>query len=93
MDSIIQNLASEFADNWPAFLYIFATTVFSICFLRERRAEARIMKDIGTDLQDSIRTRFDRLEGMIRTDYSKGEVLKGDQVNSSISSKTEAIFR
>jgi hypothetical protein len=70
MDSIIQNVTGELADNWPAFLYILATTVFSICFLRERRAEARVMKEIGIDLQESIRARFDRLECLIQTNQA-----------------------
>lgn len=66
MDWIIQNVKSELADNWPAFLYIFATTLFSICFLRERRAETRLMQEIGADLQRSVRIRFDHLERLIQ---------------------------
>ena len=65
MASVIQDVTTEISDNWPAFLYIAMTVGFSVCFLRERRAETRILKQIGEGLQDSVRARFDRLEGMI----------------------------
>jgi len=65
MASVIQDVTTEISDNWPAFLYIAMTVGFSVCFLRERRAETRVLKQIGEGLQDSVRARFDRLEGMI----------------------------
>jgi hypothetical protein len=66
MASVIQDVTTEISDNWPAFLYIAMTVGFSVCFLRERRAETRVLKQIGEGLQDSVRARFDRLEGMIQ---------------------------
>jgi hypothetical protein len=65
MASVIQDICSELSDNWPAFLYIAMTVGFSVCFLRERRAETRVLKQIGEGLQESVRARFDRLERMI----------------------------
>jgi hypothetical protein len=65
MASITQYVVSEVADNWPAFVYIALTLGFSVCFLRERRAEIRILKEMGQGLQEGIRTRFDRLEYMV----------------------------
>ncbi len=65
MASVIHEIGAELSDNWPAFLYIAMTVGFSVCFLRERRAETRLLKQIGEGLQDSVRARFDRLEGMI----------------------------
>jgi hypothetical protein len=63
--SLIQEAANELADNWPAFVYILLTIVFSFLFLRQRRAEARIVKEIGDQVQEAIRTRFDHLERVL----------------------------
>ncbi len=59
-------ISQEFAENWPAFLYILMTCVFSIFFLRERRSETHLLKQIGRGLEDSLLARFDRLEQMVR---------------------------
>ena len=66
MSTIIQEIQLEIAENWPAFVYIAMTIVFSICFFRERRAEARIVHHMGERIQENIRTRFDRLESLVR---------------------------
>jgi hypothetical protein len=50
----IQGLLSELADNWPAFVYIALTVGFSICFLRERRAEVQALRQIGAELNGRI---------------------------------------
>jgi hypothetical protein len=65
MGSVIRDIGTELSDNWPAFLYIAMTVGFSVCFLRERRAETRVLKQIGEGLHESVKARFDRLEGMI----------------------------
>jgi len=64
--SFLQDLKIELADNWPAFTYIGLTLGFSICYLRRRSAEVRLVKEIGERIQDDIRTRFDGLETLIR---------------------------
>ncbi len=66
MVTMFQDIASEVSDNWPAFLYISVMTGFSIRFLCERRAEARILRKLGDALHLTIHTRFDRLEDLIR---------------------------
>jgi hypothetical protein len=58
VESIGQSVVREVGDNWPAFVYIALTIVFSICFLRERRAEIRLLKLLATGLHE----RIDRLE-------------------------------
>jgi hypothetical protein len=65
MVSITQSVVSEVADNWPAFVYIALSLGFSVCFLRERRAEIRILKQMGVGLHERISARFDRLEYMV----------------------------
>ena len=65
MATVFQDIASEVSDNWPAFLYIAVMTGFSIRFLCERRAEARILKKLGEELHATIHTRFDRLEYLV----------------------------
>ena len=70
MGTIIQDLSSELADNWPAFTYILMTLVFSVCFFRERRAEKRLVQEISEGIQDDIRSRFDRLERLVRASGS-----------------------
>ena len=65
MVSITRNVVSEVADNWPAFVYIALTLGFSICFLRERRSEIRILKEMGAGLHEGICNRFDRLERLV----------------------------
>jgi len=52
---------SEVADNWPAFVYMALTIGFSVCFLRERRAEIRLLKHLGAGLHE----RIGRLEYMV----------------------------
>lgn len=66
MTAITDEVMVEIADNWPAFVYITLMCVSSVVFLRERRAEARILKQASVNIQDQIRRRFDRLECMIR---------------------------
>jgi hypothetical protein len=65
MSRFIWVISSEVAENWPAFVYMGLTIVFSLCFLRERRTETRMVKEIADVLNDRIRARFDRLEGML----------------------------
>ncbi len=55
MAAILKEIVSELADNWPAFVYIAMTIIFSILFFRERRAERKI-----------IDARFDRIESLLR---------------------------
>ena len=55
METVIHEITTELADNWPAFIYIAMTLGFSICYFRERRAEKNV-----------ICARFDRLEALIR---------------------------
>jgi hypothetical protein len=61
MVSITENVVTEVADNWPAFVYIALTIGFSVFFLRERRAETQLLKRIGACLNE----RIDRLEYML----------------------------
>jgi len=61
MVSITESVATEVADNWPAFVYIALTIGFSIFFLRERRAEIYLLKRLGAGLNE----RIDRLEYML----------------------------
>ena len=44
------------------------TIGFSYFFFRERRAEARDLRQMGEGIQQSIRERFDRLEEILRRD-------------------------
>jgi hypothetical protein len=66
MAGIIDEITSELADNWPAFVYIAMSLVFSVFFFRERRAEVRLTRQIGENIEETIRARFDRLEAMLR---------------------------
>lgn len=77
MGSIIQDLVSTVTDNWPAFLYIAMATGFSVCFLRERRAETRILKQMGAGLEECIRARFDRLEYLVQNANTRAAVVEG----------------
>jgi hypothetical protein len=61
MGTGIQAIKAEIADNWPAFVYITMTVVFSILFLRERRAETETLRQIGAGIHD----RIDRVERLI----------------------------
>jgi hypothetical protein len=61
MVSITESVVNEVADNWPAFVYIGLTIGFSVCFLRERRAEIQLLKRLGTGIHE----RIDRLEHMV----------------------------
>src|ERR1700735_1717661 len=51
----VQDVVSELADNWPAFVYIVLMLGFSILFLRERRAEAKVLKELSRALEERIR--------------------------------------
>jgi hypothetical protein len=62
MKPVIHIVVSEVSDNWPAFVYIGLTIVFSICFLRERRAETEALRRIGASLHE----RIDRVERLIK---------------------------
>lgn len=65
MGSLSQAILAEIADNWPAFVYIGLTIGFSVCFLKERRAETRALKLIAERLELTVYQRFDRLERVI----------------------------
>ena len=58
----------EIYENWPAFVYIALTIGFSICFLRERRAETQALREIGANLHD----RLGRMEQALRGETAKG---------------------
>ena len=66
MASIIQDIAGEVSDNWPAFLYILVATGFSIRFLSERRAETRVLRQMGEELHQTICIRLDRIEHLVQ---------------------------
>ena len=66
MPSIREEVIVEIADNWPAFVYIILMCISSVVFLRERRAEAQLLKQASANIQEQIGLRFDRLENMIR---------------------------
>jgi hypothetical protein len=55
MVAIIEDIAAELADNWPAFVYMGLTLGFSVCYFRERRAERAV-----------ISARFDKLESLVK---------------------------
>jgi hypothetical protein len=77
---VIQDLRSEVADNWPAFTYIAMMIAFTFLFFRERRAEARHLRQMGERIQENIANRFDRLESLVRhpasAETSDGRVSK-----------------
>jgi len=62
MVEIVQIARAEIADNWPAFVYISLTIVFSILLFCERRAETEALRQIGAGLHD----RIDRVERLIK---------------------------
>ena len=64
--SLIQEIRAEIADNWPAFVYMGMMIVFSLYFFRERRSEARMVRQIGESVQEDMRHRFDELERLLR---------------------------
>jgi len=64
--SIPEEVMVEIADNWPAFTYITLVCISSVVFLRERRAEAQLLKQASAKIQEEMQRRFDRLEKMIR---------------------------
>jgi hypothetical protein len=72
--TVLQDVTQELADNWPAFMFIATSTVFSICFLRERRAETRLVQKIAKELQQDFDTRFDRIEAIIMSSDSRGAI-------------------
>lgn len=76
MRTVIQDAASEIADNWPAFVYIAMSLVFSFFFFRQRRAEARMVRDIAEGIHENISARLDRIELLIRH-YSEEPDLSG----------------
>jgi len=41
-------------------------TGFSLCFLRERRTETRVLREVAESLQMQVRVRFDRLEYLMK---------------------------
>ena len=77
MDNLIREMSSEIADNWPAFLFIANSAGFSILFLRERRAETRMLREAAETLQQGLHSRLDRLECAIDALSKRdGNVLK-----------------
>ena len=50
----MQAVLQELDENWPAFVYIALMIAFSIFFFRERRAEARAMRQTWAGLQEQI---------------------------------------
>jgi hypothetical protein len=62
----IQDFTSELADNWPAFTYMAMIAIFSVVFFRERRAERKLVRQVGEGIQESIQARFDRLEWLVQ---------------------------
>ena len=62
MGSMTETVMLQINDNWPAFVYIGLMIAFSICFLRERRAETEALKNIGVGLHE----RMDRVERLIK---------------------------
>lgn len=84
MPAAIQYITNEVADNWPAFVYIALGTVFSVCFLRERRAEVKVLKQLCAALEERMGTGFNRIERLMQPsitgpDLVKGEVSQGDR--------------
>lgn len=74
-----QNIFDEIADNWPAFVYILLTLGFSICFLRERRRETRLLRDMGERMNEGIRVRFDRMERLLQEQASTSAAAKSEK--------------
>jgi len=54
-------------DNWPALVYIGIATGFSLGFLRERRAETRMVRELGESLKSEITSRLDKIESSLRS--------------------------
>lgn len=74
-----QDIFDEIADNWPAFVYILLTLGFSICFLRERRRETRLLRDMGERMNEGIRVRFDRMERLLQEQASASGAAKPEK--------------
>ncbi len=55
MRGFIDVIGSQIADNWPAFVYILMTIIFSVLFFRERKMETK-----------TLQKRFDAIENLIR---------------------------
>jgi hypothetical protein len=87
MQSIVQDVMVEVADNWPAFVYIALTIGFSFLFLRERRAETRYLRELGSGLQESIRHRFDQVERLIEQANTKTTPNESFGISSELNDK------
>ena len=61
-----EDIRAEVADNWPAFVYIMMTLVFSFLFFRQRRRETRLVREIGEGIRESICSRLDHLEALVQ---------------------------
>ena len=73
MDTFTQDAWKEFADNWPAFLYILCMVGFSIRFLQERRKETKQVCEIGREIQHAFNARFDRIERVMAENQTTGK--------------------
>ena len=58
MNSILTRLLVDLQSDWPFFLYMAMCQWFSICFLKQRRTEAKQIAALRADLFQ----RLDRLE-------------------------------
>ncbi len=65
----MEALCASVAENWLGILYIVLTTVFSICFLRERRTESSRLREMIEQLEKGNRVRFDELERLVQPRY------------------------
>ncbi len=54
MDFSLRALGQEVLSEWPYFLYLILTIVFSVCFLRERRREMKHLATAVDRLQRSV---------------------------------------
>ena len=92
MDTFTQDAWKEFADNWPAFLYILCMVGFSIRFLQERRTETKQVCEIGRAMQQAFNARFDRIERIMADEQTnvKNEVWR---MPSEAGGKVEAAWK
>jgi len=54
MDFSLRAAGQEVLSEWPYFLYLMLTIVFSVCFLRERRREMKYLAAAVDRLQRSV---------------------------------------
>jgi len=54
MDFSLRAVGQEVLSEWPYFLYLTLTIVFSVCFLRERRREMKHLAAAVDRLQRSV---------------------------------------